>query len=96
MAIALGEPPDYDLVYEVFYSRFTNPVDIVNRRFTLTLGFDRDEVQCEASNLGEMEFELEEKLDRTDDPFKGIGTRNNNNYDGQFIVYFDDVDVRYK
>jgi hypothetical protein len=98
IAIAL-DPEDFDIgVYELFFGRFINPVDIIDERFKLTLEFDRDELECEESNLGEIEYELEDELERTDDPFKGIGTRIDGDIatvSGQFVVYFDDVYVRY-
>jgi hypothetical protein len=93
---ALDGPPNYDIwVYDLFFAFFKTPIEILNKRFKLTLGFDRDELEYEESHLGEIELELEDELERTDEVFKGIGTRNNYAGTGEFIVYFDDVYVRY-
>lgn len=92
---ALATPNSQDVEYDLFFGHFKRPIKILGKRFKLTLGFDRSELEYEESDLGEIEHELEDKLRRTDEVFKGIGTRNNYESNGDFIVYFDDVYVRY-
>jgi hypothetical protein len=94
-AVALGDPPDFEFVYDLFFALFKGPIEILNERFKLTLEFDRSELDYEESDLGEIEHDLEDRLEPTDEVFKGIGTRNTVSATGEFIVYFDDVYVRY-
>ena len=53
------------------------------------------DVENNSLTLWDVEHELEDKLEPTDEVFKGIGTRNSESATGEFIVYFDDVYVRY-
>ena len=94
-AFAFSDPDAFDVEYELFFGYFQRPITILNRKFKLTLGFDRSELEYEASGLGEVEHELKHKLHRPYDVFKGIGTRNSYPDSGEFIVYFDDVYVCY-
>ncbi len=92
---ALATPSSQDVEYDLFYAHFRRPIKIKDKRFKLEAEFGRRELEYEVSDLGEIEFELEDRLRRTDEIFKGIGTRNNYEGSGKFIVFFDDVYVRY-
>lgn len=97
-AAAFGDPPNFEFKYDLFFALFKSPIEIVDERFKLTLEFDLSDIECEESDLGDLEYEFEDKLVPLDEFFKGIGTRNNilDEEAEDFIVYFDDVYVRYK
>lgn len=94
-AFAFADPNNIDYEYELFWGYFKRPIEILDKQFKLIMGFDRSALEYEESSLGELRHELKDKLHRTDEVFKGIGTRNNYDYDDDFIVYFDDVYVCY-
>jgi hypothetical protein len=87
---AIGDPPNYPFVHNLFYGEFIRPVEILYHTFTLTMTFSDEEVEYKVSGLGEIEHELPEDLSPTDIHFKGIGTRSPLG-NGPCVVYFDDV-----
>jgi len=87
--------PGNELVYELFRGHFKNPIEIINKKFTLILNFNLSELEYEGSGLGIIRHELKKKLEPTDATRKVIGTRNNEEGNGDFVVYFDNVYVIY-
>jgi hypothetical protein len=90
-------PPNDDFQYDVFYAHFMRPLIMVDEWYTLEIEFNRNKLQYKASDLGIIKHWLPIKVFKSDDIFKGIGTRNGYDpgSDGPFVVYFDDVYVKY-
>jgi len=92
---AFETPESEDFLYEAFFAYFENPIEIVDESFTVTMYFSKSELKYSASELGTTSHELPERLHKSDDVFKGIGTRSNEAEDGTGVVYFDNVYVKY-
>jgi hypothetical protein len=92
---ALETPESLDSEYEAFFAFFKRPLDIVERSYTLTIYFSNYELKYSASGLGTISHILPVWLYRSDEVFKGIGTRSNVAAGGTAVVYFDDVYVKY-
>ena len=94
-ASAMADELAINILYEIFAGYFKSPIENLYQQFELILGFDRSKLEYEESSLGKISYELKDKLLPTDLVYKGIGTRNNYWYDGEFTLYLDDVHVCY-
>jgi hypothetical protein len=90
-------PPNDLIQYDVFYAHFMRPIEYNDKWYTLVIEFNRNKLRYKASDLGIINHCLPMKVFKSDDIFKGIGTRNGYypDNDGPFVVYFDDVYVKY-
>jgi hypothetical protein len=84
-----------DFLYEAFFAFFERPIPIVNENHTVTMYFSQRELKYSALGLGTISHVIPEWLNKTDDFFKGIGTRSSVTASGTGVVYFDNVYVMY-
>ena len=96
---AIADPPEYNtVVYDLFYAYFKSPIEDLNDCWqTITMYFYESMLLYEAYRLGTIEYMIPQRMQKFDDVFKGIGTRNSYvpETDGIFSVYFDNVYVMY-
>jgi hypothetical protein len=92
---ALETTSSQDFVYEAFFAFFERPIPIVNKNYAVTMYFSPYELKFSASKLGTISHKLPKSLYKSDDFFKGIGTRSFTATTGTGVVYFDNVYVMY-
>ena len=92
---AFETPESKDFLYEAFFAFFKNPIAIVDENFTVTMYFSKFQLKYSAAGLGTISHGLPKWLHKSDDVFKGIGTRSNEKAVGIGVVYFDNVYVKY-
>jgi hypothetical protein len=86
----LGSAPDYPYKSDYFWGHFRYPISTQNIPYTISMIFSLDELRCDVDGLGAVEYAYPNALSKTDDNFKGIGTRSNTG-SGTCTVYIDDV-----
>ncbi|MBW2183281.1 MAG: hypothetical protein JRF49_05370 [Deltaproteobacteria bacterium] len=86
----------WDWQYDIFYTNLGwNKQTIVGVPHKLVAAFNPNSIKFkvkEPDNLGQVKYEFTEKIDELEEPFRGIGTRTNDDA-GTCVVYFDDVYV---
>ncbi len=87
---------DYATLYSWFYTELgagKNPV--VDLPYTIETKWSKKKVFLgvgDPEDVGNVKFKFIENIDEIDEPFRGIGTRSNDNY-GSCVVYIDNVYV---
>jgi hypothetical protein len=86
----LGPAPNYPYKSDYFWGHFKHPISTNNIPYTISMVLSLDELKCHVDGLGAIEYSFPDKLTKTDDNFKGIGTRSITG-NGTCTVYVDDV-----
>lgn len=87
------EAGTYAPLYDLYWGKFEQPLDIIGEIFTIGTNFSNPQnVKYYVKGLGMNTTEIFQTIESTGNHFKGIGTRSANG-DGPCVVYFDDVRV---
>jgi hypothetical protein len=87
------DPLTYDRLYDLYWGKFEEPLDIIGEIFTIGTNFSNPQnVKYYVKGLGMNTTEIFQTIPLTDNHFKGIGTQSTNG-DGPCVVYFDNVRV---
>jgi hypothetical protein len=87
-----GPPPTYEGLYQLHYSEYRNPIQIVGQTFESQILFSNDGVSFEANSFGKLTYKFADEVSATDYFFRAIGTRSTEGQ-GPCVVYFDNVYV---
>jgi len=87
-----GPPPNYEGLYQLHYSEYRNPIQIIGETFESQILFSNDGVSFKADSLGKLTYKFTDEVSATDYFFRAIGTRSTKGQ-GPCVVYFDNVYV---
>lgn len=86
------DPNSYETLYELWYYRFKNPIDISNMLYTLTMTMRPPSASVQG--LGTVSIQSPDSMFARNTPNLGIGTKANTSL-ASGVVYFDNVYVLY-
>ena len=89
-SIALEHPTTYDVPYDLHWSEYQGPLDVVGRAFNLKMLFSNDQTMFEVEGLGKFAVRHREPVPSSSSNFRAIGTRSSLG-EGPCTVYYDDV-----
>ena len=88
--IALEHPQTNANPYDLHYSNYQDPIDVIGKAFKLMMLFSNDQTKFEVEDLGRFTVRHQETIPSSESDFRAIGTRSTQGQ-GPCTVYFDDV-----
>lgn len=89
-SIALEHPQTNDVPYDLHWSNYEKPIDLMGRELKLMMLFSNDKTMFEVEGLGKFTVRHRETIPSSDSHFRALGTRSTLGQ-GPCTVYYDNV-----
>ena len=89
-SISPEDPQTYESDYDLHYSSYRSPIDILGQEFNLTMLFSNDKTTFEVEGLGKFTVRHQQTIPSSESDFRALGTRSTSG-DGPCTVYFDNI-----